>query len=197
MNDTERGFRRIFWGLFLVILDFRINGFDILPDFLGFALIAMGLGLLVPLDRRFLTARVLAVLLIVLSLATLLQHTDAAEADAWPTAWALFEVVYDVLDLAMIWLLCGGIIAVAGERGLRDLADRASFRRMLYVGLAMLGWVVALLARGGMPKDVLVVLVIGLAVLALVVTFLLMGLMLRAARALGAETEVLPPLAGE
>jgi hypothetical protein len=145
MNDTERGFRRIFWGLFLVVLDFRINGFDILPDFLGFVLIAMGLGLLVLLDRRFLTARVLAVLLIVLSLATLLQHTDAAKAEAWPA-----------------------------------------------------GWVVGVAAQGGAPADGLVVLVIGLAVLALVVTFLRMGgLMLRAARAFGAETEAPPPLSGE
>ncbi|MFD2114800.1 hypothetical protein ACFSTH_09335 [Paenibacillus yanchengensis] len=40
MNVT--GFRVIAWGLLLVVLDFNINGFDLLPDWLGYIIIISG-----------------------------------------------------------------------------------------------------------------------------------------------------------
>ncbi|WP_236707942.1 hypothetical protein [Brevibacillus choshinensis] len=30
------GLSKVFWGILLVFLDFRFNGFDVLPDFIGF-----------------------------------------------------------------------------------------------------------------------------------------------------------------
>jgi hypothetical protein len=35
-------FGYIFWGLILVILDFKINGFDLLPDVIGYVLVGIG-----------------------------------------------------------------------------------------------------------------------------------------------------------
>lgn len=45
---TERclnldGLGKVFWGYFLILLDFRVNGLDILPDFVGYFLIIAGL----------------------------------------------------------------------------------------------------------------------------------------------------------
>ena len=44
MNQIATRFGQVFWGLLLVILDVTINRFDILPDFIGYILVAVGLG---------------------------------------------------------------------------------------------------------------------------------------------------------
>ena len=63
------GFNRIFWGLLFVVLDIRIIAIDLfLPDFVGYILIASGLGLLAPHDKWFRRARVMAIIMIFLSL---------------------------------------------------------------------------------------------------------------------------------
>jgi hypothetical protein len=43
----------IFWGLFFVILDLNINRFDILPDFIGYILAAIGAGGLINSSNQF------------------------------------------------------------------------------------------------------------------------------------------------
>ena len=92
-----------------------------------------------------------------------------------------------LLDTAMIWLLCGGIIEAARQRGYTDLASRAATRRALYVGLQIAALLVVLPARES-PENPAVA-VIGLVIFALVLVCLLMGLMLRAARELGAPED--------
>ena len=56
-------FAKLFWGLLLVILDFKINGFDLLPDGLGYLIVAAGCGGLGRLSSRFPSARFLCFLL--------------------------------------------------------------------------------------------------------------------------------------
>jgi len=184
MNATERGFRRIFWGLVFVVLDFRIDDFDLLPDFIGFAIIASGLGLLVPLSLRFHTARIMAMFLVVFSLATLIRFTGGTGSGTPFGGWFYFQLIVDVIDITMIWQLCSGIIDLARERDLEDLALRANTRRALYVGLQLMSYALILVAMDSPPGD-LGVLAIGLLIFAVVVVYLLMGLMLRAARELG------------
>jgi len=40
---TKKGFENIFWGVLITVLDFRIVGINLLPDFMGFFLISRGL----------------------------------------------------------------------------------------------------------------------------------------------------------
>ena len=47
----------IFWGYFLIFFHLRINGFDLLPDFLGWALIAAGLNGLADKSEHFKQAK--------------------------------------------------------------------------------------------------------------------------------------------
>ena len=71
-------FGQIFWGLLLVILDLRFNGFDVLPDFIGYILVAIGCGGIVGLSRRFSTAQTLSWILAVLSLVGIVIPNDLA-----------------------------------------------------------------------------------------------------------------------
>jgi len=56
------GFGKIFWG-FLFFFDFRIQGFDILPDIIGYWLIYIGLKELVSMSSHFAAAQKYAVVL--------------------------------------------------------------------------------------------------------------------------------------
>jgi hypothetical protein len=83
------GFNRIFWGLIFVVLDIRINSIDLfLPDFVGYILIASGLGLLAPYDKWFRRARVIAIIMVFFSLTDLVEvKVDAKQAPRLRREW--------------------------------------------------------------------------------------------------------------
>lgn len=83
------GFNRIFWGLLFVLFDIRINSIDLfLPDFVGYILIASGLGLLAPHDKWFRRARVLAIIMIFFSLTNLVEvKVDSEQAPRLRREW--------------------------------------------------------------------------------------------------------------
>lgn len=83
------GFNRIFWGLLFVVLDIRINSIDLfLPDFVGYILIVSGLGWLAPHDKWFRRARVMAIIMIFLSLTDLVEvNVDSKQAPRLRREW--------------------------------------------------------------------------------------------------------------
>lgn len=83
------GFNRIFWGLLFVVLDIRISSVDlVLPDFVGYILIASGLSRLAPHHQWFRTARILAIVLVFVSLTTLVEvAVDAKQAPRLKREW--------------------------------------------------------------------------------------------------------------
>ena len=60
----------IFWGYFLIFFHLRINGIDLLPDFVGYILIVMGLGQLAEESEHFVKAKPWAVFMAVLHIVT-------------------------------------------------------------------------------------------------------------------------------
>lgn len=83
------GFNLIFWGLLFVVLDIRISSVDLfLPDFVGYILIVSGLSRLAPYHQWFRTARILAIVLIFVSLTTLVEiAVDAKQAPRLKREW--------------------------------------------------------------------------------------------------------------
>lgn len=83
------GFNLIFWGLLFVVLDIRISSVDlVLPDFVGYILIASGLSRLASHHQWFRTARILAIVLVFVSLTTLVEiAVDAKQAPRLKREW--------------------------------------------------------------------------------------------------------------
>jgi len=119
-------FSQLFWGLLLVILDFSINGFDLLADGVGYLIVAAGCRGLLSLSSRFATARTLCFVLAVLWLIGFAVHGDIA---------VVYGLVTMVVNCAMIWQLLGGIGEFALSRQRQDLAERAGNRRVAYVAI--------------------------------------------------------------
>lgn len=147
-------FSQLFWGLLLVILDFSINGFDLLADGVGYLIVAAGCRGLSPLSTKFPDARTLCFVLAALWLLGFAVNGDLAIP---------YGLVTMVVNCAMIWQLLGGIGEFAMSRHRQDLADRASNRRVAYVaimvGTSLLAFVM-LGSRNAGP--IAIILVIGM-----------------------------------
>jgi len=129
------GFRKIFIGL-LFMFDFRINGFDILPDFIGYIFIFSGLALLVDLNHRFETAKKFALPLIVISIFDIFQLNIPIDGFFMNPKTFLFSIIgimSTILNILMIYNICIGIEERAFELENHDLARLARSRWTLYL----------------------------------------------------------------
>ena len=140
-------FGQIFWGLLLVILDFRINHFDILPDIIGYILVAVGCAGLAGVSPRFATAGRLCWVLVVFEI---LRY--GLRGGGW-----LLEFIGLVVNCAMMWHLLGGVMDLAAARQRTDLHQRASNRRIAYVVLMCFATLIGLVAQGWRDTAVLMV----------------------------------------
>jgi low temperature requirement protein LtrA len=162
-------FAQIFWGLLLVILDLRINRIDILPDFLGYILVALGCGGLTSFSRDFSTARTLSWILVAFALVGYVLHGSAA---------TVFGILNLAVDCAMMWFLLGGVMELAMARQRSDLSERASNRRIAYVVVMCLATLASLVAQGS--RELAVVMVVVLVICILPLLFLILHLIHRA-----------------
>ena len=159
----------VFWGILLAMLDFRINGFDLLPDFLGYLLVAIGCTGLISASSLFKPARLIAWILVIFELASL----------AGARLGEPISSVDSLLDLVLIWCVLGGVIELAVAQGREDLARRATVRRKLYLIATLISFLMPrLFPRGfesaeiaGIFSILLVVFILVLAVLILHVLY--------------------------
>lgn len=153
-------FSRVFWGLLLVILDFSINGLDLLADGVGYLVVASGCGGLSVFSPQFLTARTLSFVLAILWLCGFVVSGNVA---------VMYGLVTTVVNCAMVWHLLGGVADFAMARQRSDLADRARNRRIAYVAIMVATSVLALMVQGsGDAGPLVIVLVVSMLVLMMI-----------------------------
>jgi len=138
MTPRDR-FTQIFWGLLLVILDIKINMLDLLPDFIGYILVALGCAGLAKFSSKFYGARTAAWLLVPLALVTPVIPSDIN---------ILFTAIYFTVDCSMVWFLLGGIIEISSIHRRPDLASRAANRRLAYIITMTVAMLTILCAQG-------------------------------------------------
>ncbi len=185
MIHTEQcagAFHRMFWA-FLFFLDLRIGvnevHVDLLPDFVGWALIASALTMILPLAPIVARLRTLAYWLVFLAIFDLVEIRiplrRAGNVAAWITPTFPIGIVAAILEILFIWRLCGLIIEMASIAGNTTIRERADFRRRLYVGFIIVA-MLAVAVSFAVPSFVLVTVIIALP-LAIIVFCLMMGLM--------------------
>ncbi|MDO9100569.1 MAG: hypothetical protein Q7V53_07570 [Caldisericota bacterium] len=165
---------QLLWAGFLFMFDVRLQGFDILPDVIGYVLMFRGLTLLAPSNRYFKQAASLAPLVAAFSLLDVWQPipqgggllTVGGLSLRTPLGLALTlaGMALFVLNLILVSRICLGIAEMAEGQGQKDLAEAATSRWGEYKSMHILliiiwplaaafpaiGWVgpVALLAVG-------------------------------------------------
>lgn len=153
----------IFWGLLLVILDFNINQFDILPDFIGYILAAVGTGGLISSSKQFATARNSCWVLVVLSIIDMLIRGELG---------LFLGIILLILNCIMMWFLLGGFMDISISYKRPDLAVKASNRRTIYIVLMGIATLASFLAQANRDIAALVIVPVVVAMLVLVIMIL-------------------------
>lgn len=125
---------RVLGGFLLASLDLRYNGFDMLPDVVGWILVLSGLGSLTALGRWFLVGVVATT---VVGFLSLLQQS-AEPGQELRTAVAALETL-------VTFSTCSGILAAIGDDPARRRVDALrwtdlGFAVVLFAGSAAVGF---------------------------------------------------------
>lgn len=177
-----RAFLRMFWA-FLFFLDFRIGinkvHIDVLPDFIGWILIATALGWILGLHSDIKFIRTLSLVSIFLSIFDLIEiKIPIKKIGAISYDFSIFfpiGIALAILSIIVIWKLCGVIMDMAEAVGNQLIRERADFRRKLYLAF-MIAFPVVMLICFVVPT-LLPIVAIGGLIAAIVIFCLLMGLM--------------------
>ena len=118
------------------MFDFRIQGVDILPNFVGYLLMYSGLGNLSSYSSEFSDAKKYSIPLAALSLFSIYQvQNSVGQLTIDPLSLGLYSVgiITSVLDLLLVYHLCLGIIDLARDQSNDDLQELAHQRWKYYL----------------------------------------------------------------
>lgn len=132
-------YNHLFWGFILVIIDIRIGGFSILPDFIGFILIYNALVNLARQHEAYDKARPFALLLIFLSLPHIYetpgQNLLANPLVGQSLPLLLWGQIYLLFLLILLYYIYRAVSGLAKERGQEDLANYSTSVWRFYLAL--------------------------------------------------------------
>jgi hypothetical protein len=198
MYKQHPGFRLVAVGVLLTFVELRVDSFDYVPDWLGYAFTAFGLGRLTIRNARFNLAYPLACALCLLALVVVFvpetfpvipsnpgDSPFRTALDIFWARWSLSTIVVAVFGLALNWLICDGVKQFSFARGDVSAAGTAMRRRDQYAGLSLL-WLFSLVLAIGLPRIGFVV-VFGVGLCSIVLDIAVVRLLWRVADASPSE----------
>lgn len=182
------GYRLLFWGSLLLLVDIKIMRFDLFGDIIGYILISVGLHRLSAQHVEYQKATPWSWLLVVLSVFTL-GDTYVNQTAAQPgSPLSLFSLMLSqgiiIVHTVLIYRICTAIHLLAIEKYEYGLSDAAAFRRkaLLISTAAILSVMPFILTMTTTATLVL----LPLAIINIFVTILILLLIRRAGKALTA-----------
>jgi hypothetical protein len=171
-------------GIVMEEVDLRVNGFDLLPDALGFLIVVLAAARLRPAHGAFTAAIVAGLAAAPVSVAALAPNAHGLSSK---TGSPLLDALLALADVVILASVCTGVAGAAAAAGDADLAASARRLRPFVVTAAVI-WLLSpvlgpVLAR--LPIGLAAGLLVGYAVAGLVALILLVRLLRRASRALG------------
>jgi hypothetical protein len=205
----DGAFRQIGWAfVFLGISigpSFRLGNenfmIDLLPDFIGYLMIATAANRLISIHRRARGVRNLALLQTYLSIPTIIHYTVATSQSGNLTTWKVplwpLGIVPGFLQLVLVWMLCDLVADLARRAGDVTTEQQARVRRVVYIFFAILliGGVGLVLVSPN--RELIIGGAVAVVAVGLILLGLMMGLMRRAERMCEQCLEVALPAAAE
>ena len=106
---SSKGYLHMSWGFLFVMLSFRIGGFDILPDFIGFILFIIGLSKLSHDNEWFQSAKVFAWISFFLSFATFYEFPETDTGNSPFVLNLMLGLAQIILLLIMVYRILKGV----------------------------------------------------------------------------------------
>lgn len=131
-------YKRIVWGLIIVLLDLRIGFADIFPDFIGYLIITMGLSELGEQNEYYEKAKKFSQLLILLSIPGIYKHTNSLIS--FPSSYENAVVAYVllsayILKLFMVYYICRAAMKLCLGNRLYNLFKVSKLLCWLYLSI--------------------------------------------------------------
>ncbi|UFJ40184.1 hypothetical protein LOK74_19425 [Brevibacillus humidisoli] len=148
------GLAKVFWGLLLVFFDFRIEGFDVLPDVAGFIVVYLGFSQLSAHHSSFHKAKIASLPLLVLSILDLFSFRFQFEIglsipnESGDAIGLIVGLAAAALYLYMVYHLCKGIEHMAQRAGFVELQQKANRRWQYYLWANIVILLCSILAVG-------------------------------------------------
>ncbi|MBI2433267.1 MAG: hypothetical protein HYV26_10380 [Candidatus Hydrogenedentes bacterium] len=141
--------RLLFWGLVFSILDFRVNGVDVLADIIGYGLFFLAIPALLTESHAFRVFCRYAVFCALLSIASFWNAEELFRA--------VLTLGTQCCKMGMLWFACGGVAEIARRNARIDLSDTALRRRRH----CLIAWLIATTAlvlgmAGVLPPELVI-----------------------------------------
>lgn len=128
-------YNKLFWGMIFIIFNINLGSVNILPDFVGYILIYIGLSSLSSQHPIYNKGKLPSIILAVLTIKTIVNQQNTnflglPQGDILSTAIGLISTM---INLYLIYIICSGIYLLADNRGLEGFKDSASGRYKAYL----------------------------------------------------------------
>lgn len=136
MNTSEyHALRRLGWGFVIAIVDFRIVFFDLLPDFIGYIMIASALHQMSSLQPVFNKAKWVAITMIFLSVPEMFMQSNVTLSDfsSIPLKPQLYSQALLALHALLAFWIFKGLGVMAQQAGQTVLLESVNTRRNLFL----------------------------------------------------------------
>ena len=113
---NESSFQKMYWGFIFIMLSFRIQGFDIFPDIVGYLLFASAFSSLISCSTYFGVAAKYNIAMIILSIFSIYQRPvqgGGVNIGMWGIVSIPMAIAGFVLNLLVVYNLFMGIKDVA------------------------------------------------------------------------------------
>ncbi len=170
------GFGKLFWGFLFIMIDFRIQGVDILPDIVGFILFAVGFSALAEYSGFFKKAGKFNVFMIIVSVFYVYEQPAQGGGIHINPLGFLVGMVSLVLTLVVVYHLFEGIKEMVQTQEKMDLFNEAGTRwsQFLFLQLAAILMFILIFIP---PLAILFIII--LLVVSIIITVKIMGFMSR------------------
>jgi hypothetical protein len=143
---VEKALNKFCWGFFFILLGFRIQGFDIFPDIVGYILFAMGFNALGTYSEHFEKAKVFNYIMIFLSIFSIYerpqqQGTAVIQANIPDWVTILVGIAGTVITLIVVFHIFAGIIEMATKQRKPEIVEQADkkWTQFIVIQVAILG----------------------------------------------------------
>jgi hypothetical protein len=136
----EGAFNKIYWGFLFIMIDFRLQGIDVLPDIIGYLLFAGGLTVLASSSSCFEKAKRLNVFMIVLSVVQIYERPTQGGGINFGVLGPfgfLIGIAATILNLIVIYNLFMGIRDIANVQGKMSIGQEAEKKWSHYLLLQL------------------------------------------------------------
>lgn len=118
-------FNKFFWGFLFIMFDFRIQGFDILPDIIGYILFTMGFLTLAARSDHFAKGKTYNMIMAVLSIFSIYEQPAQGGGVHINVTGTIVALVSIVMLLLIVYHLLMGIKEMAARQNQPGIAEEA------------------------------------------------------------------------